>query len=260
MGELTFAKPINTAQGDRYGSRGGTHKGIDYLASEGTSVIASESGLVVRAAENSKEPDRPRAYGNVIVIYHNPGAADSGKPKDRHIYTLYAHLVEIYVKAGDYVEKYETIGAAGNTGTVKSSKGGEGFHLHFEVIESEGEKDWSSGKGAMGVEGGVDRKDPERYFNQPKEVEGTLPDMVEQAIMNRVEFVPDIDLKRNDPFQLQAWLDGKNIGYVNKYNDAFTTNIKYDLKEELKKLKTWRKPLQVPKSEPIKLEYEIKLR
>lgn len=54
MGALNFTKPINAKVGDKYGSRGGTHKGIDYPAPKGTSVIASEDGLVVRAADNPK--------------------------------------------------------------------------------------------------------------------------------------------------------------------------------------------------------------
>lgn len=45
MGELNFTKPINAVPRDGYGSRGGTHKGVDYPASEGTPVQASESGV-----------------------------------------------------------------------------------------------------------------------------------------------------------------------------------------------------------------------
>jgi murein DD-endopeptidase MepM/ murein hydrolase activator NlpD len=251
MGELNFTKPINAKVGDKYGSRGGTHFGIDYPSPKGTSVIASEDGLVVRAADNPKTPQRPRAYGNVIVIYHNPGDPEPGKEKIKYLYTLYAHLDKMYVTAGDYVEKYETIGAVGSTGTST------GPHLHFALFDEKRGLGWKRKKGATGVSGSR-AKDPNGYIGKILNAEGTLPDMVERAIMDRIDFVPDMDLKRKDPFRLQAWLDGKNIGYVNKYKDTLKANIKYDLKEELQKI--WRKPLRVPKNEPVKLEYEIKIR
>jgi len=245
LGELNFTKPVNANAGDRYGSRGGTHKGIDYPAHKGASVVASEDGLVLRAADNPGTESGKRAYGNVIVIYHNPGEPDAGKKKDKHIYTLYAHLDKMYVKAGDFVEKHEMIGAAGSTGTST------GPHLHFEVIES---------KGAMGVGGGGGiRKNPEDYFNQPTEAEGTLPDIVERAVMDRIEFVPDIDLKRGDPFRLRACLDGKDLGYVNKYRDTLKADVKYDLKEELKRLKALRNPPGASKSGPARIEYRMKI-
>ena len=155
------------------------------------------------------------------------------------------------MNAEDYVEKWETIGTSGNTGNV-------GPHLHFETIDAGTKLGWRA-TGDTGIEGGGSiRKNPDAYFDKITEVEGTLPDMVERAILDRIEFVPDIDLGRKDPFRLQAWLDRKNIGYLNKDNGTLKVNLKYDIKEELGKL--WRKPLRVPKSEPIKLEYEIKIR
>lgn len=98
----------------------------------------------------------------------------------------------------------------------------------------------------MGV-GGEDRKDPEGYLDQTTELEGTLPDIVEQAIIDRIEFAPAIGLKLKDPFRLEAYLDGKNIGNLNKDKSTVGVNIKYDLKEELQKI--WRKPLSVTGSE-----------
>ena len=44
MGELNFTRPVNYPAGDRYGSRGGTHYGVDYPAPKGTSVQARERG------------------------------------------------------------------------------------------------------------------------------------------------------------------------------------------------------------------------
>jgi len=70
MGELNFTSPVDYPaggeEGHKYRGRGGRHYGIDYPAPKGTSVIASESGLVLRDADNPKTPDRPMA-GNVMA-------------------------------------------------------------------------------------------------------------------------------------------------------------------------------------------------
>ncbi|HLE08413.1 MAG TPA: M23 family metallopeptidase [Thermodesulfobacteriota bacterium] len=164
MGDLYFERPVNYPVSDPYGSRGGTHYGIDYAAPKGSSVRASERGVVVRAADHPKTETRKRAYGNVIVIDHAP---DAGEYK-RHIYTLYAHLDWMSVRAGGIVKKGETIGASGNTGMST------GPHLHFEIIDAGSEPGWSS-TGAMGVPGGRYRIDPEGYFGRRTSVEDALP-------------------------------------------------------------------------------------
>ncbi|MFQ5441940.1 MAG: M23 family metallopeptidase [Thermodesulfobacteriota bacterium] len=263
MGELVFARPISASirissaydkwrdVKDKNGTTTGKrqHKGIDYATPKGTSVQASESGRVVRASFHPPRNPGEISYGNVIIICHNPGGPDPGKKKDRHIYTLYAHLDEMYIKVGDYVEKHETIGLSGDTGRV-------GPHLHFEVIDAGGELGWNP-TGNTGVpRGGSIRKDPKSYLNHPKKVEGTLPDIVERSVMDRIEFVPDIDLKRDDPFRLEAWLDGKNIGYVNKRKGTLKAKLSYDFKAELSNI--WRKPLQAPAKKTIELNYVIK--
>ncbi len=55
-------------------------------------------------------------YGNVIIIRHA-----------NELYTLYAHLSNIFVKEGDKVSAGDMIGEVGDTG------GATGSHLHFEV-------------------------------------------------------------------------------------------------------------------------------
>ncbi|GAF65347.1 hypothetical protein BTS2_2245 [Bacillus sp. TS-2] len=95
---------------DTYGTRGGTHYGIDIAAPEGTPVIAVEGGEVTRSYYSS-------SYGNVIFIKHN----------HRDIETVYAHLHQRFVEEGETVEKKDLIGTVGNTG--RSS----GNHLHFEM-------------------------------------------------------------------------------------------------------------------------------
>ncbi|HET7105901.1 MAG TPA: M23 family metallopeptidase [Candidatus Acidoferrum sp.] len=83
------------------------HAGVDFPAAAGTPVFAAQSGKIV-VAENLYYS------GNTVVIDHGFG-----------IYTLYAHLSEIGVHAGDPVEVSAEIGKVGATGRVT------GPHLHW---------------------------------------------------------------------------------------------------------------------------------
>jgi hypothetical protein len=83
------------------------HGGVDLPAQTGTPVFAAQAGKVVLA--------EPLYYsGNTVVIDHGYG-----------IYTMYAHLSEIAVKAGQAVKLSEEIGKVGATGRVT------GPHLHW---------------------------------------------------------------------------------------------------------------------------------
>ena len=83
------------------------HAGVDFPAAAGTPVYAAQSGKIA-LAENLYYS------GNTVVIDHGFG-----------IYTLYAHLSEIGVHAGDPVEASAEIGKVGATGRVT------GPHLHW---------------------------------------------------------------------------------------------------------------------------------
>jgi murein DD-endopeptidase MepM/ murein hydrolase activator NlpD len=83
------------------------HAGVDFPAMKGTPVYAAQSGKVVLAEELYYS-------GNTVVIDHGYG-----------IYTLYAHLSEIDVKAGEAVKSQAEIGKVGATGRVT------GPHLHW---------------------------------------------------------------------------------------------------------------------------------
>jgi len=85
------------------------HKGIDIDLETGQPVFAAFEGKVRFAKFNN-------SYGNVIIIRHPNG-----------LETYYAHLSEILVKPGDYVQPGTKIGLGGNTGRSR------GDHLHFEM-------------------------------------------------------------------------------------------------------------------------------
>ncbi len=87
------------------------HRGDDLTAKEGTSILATDKGKVIKA-QFSKN------YGNHIIIQHN-----------MKFKTLYAHLKSMNVKVGETVELGQTIGIIGNTGRSM------GTHLHYELHE-----------------------------------------------------------------------------------------------------------------------------
>jgi murein DD-endopeptidase MepM/ murein hydrolase activator NlpD len=85
------------------------HNGVDFGAEYGSLIRAADNGVVI-AAEWSG------GYGNAVIIDHGNG-----------ITTLYGHTSEMYVKAGQVVQKGQPIAAVGSTGLST------GPHLHFEV-------------------------------------------------------------------------------------------------------------------------------
>jgi murein DD-endopeptidase MepM/ murein hydrolase activator NlpD len=85
------------------------HQGIDIGAPTGTPIYAADTGYVAATGWMG-------GYGNYIVVNHGNGFE-----------TLYAHLSEIRVMAGQGVQRGHLIGLMGSTGRST------GPHLHFEV-------------------------------------------------------------------------------------------------------------------------------
>ena len=88
------------------------HLGIDIACANGTPICAYNGGTVLTS-------DYHWSYGNYVLIDHGGG-----------ISTLYAHMAERYVSAGDYVTEGQCIGIVGLTGNTF------GYHLHFETREN----------------------------------------------------------------------------------------------------------------------------
>jgi len=100
-----------------------THRGVDFLNSTGTPVLAAADGEVVVAGDDLNIPYGPwkNFYGNLVILGHElPGYSEP-------IFTLYAHLSEVMVEVGDSVSAGEEIGLVGMSGGVPGST------LHFEV-------------------------------------------------------------------------------------------------------------------------------
>ena len=88
----------------------GYHTGVDFVAAVGTIVGSTAAGQVSVATWDP-------SYGNWIEINHGGGYR-----------SRYAHLNEIWVREGEWIESNAYIGTVGNTGNSS------GAHLHFEVI------------------------------------------------------------------------------------------------------------------------------
>lgn len=85
------------------------HSGVDFGAGYGTPIRAADTGTVIFAGWYG-------GYGNAVAIDHGKG-----------IVTLYGHASQLYVQAGQVVQRGQAIAAVGSTGLST------GPHLHFEV-------------------------------------------------------------------------------------------------------------------------------
>lgn len=94
------------------------HKGTDIANTMGTTIVAADSGVVVVAGWTNT------GYGNHVIIDHQNGYL-----------TLYGHLSQIGVQAGQRVSRGVQIGLMGSTGRST------GPHLHFEIRTSSGNVD-----------------------------------------------------------------------------------------------------------------------
>ena len=92
------------------------HSGTDLAAPMGTPVLATRSGRV-------SVSDFLGGYGLTVILRHDDGQLES----------RYAHLSQLAVQAGEWVEQGEVIGLVGSTGTST------GPHLHFELRQLTGE-------------------------------------------------------------------------------------------------------------------------
>ena len=86
------------------------HTGLDFPASQGTTILAAAGGVVVVQEYHP-------AYGNMVEIDHG-----------NDLVTRYAHTSRVLVKKGDLIKRGQKIAEVGSTGRSTGS------HLHFEVL------------------------------------------------------------------------------------------------------------------------------
>jgi murein DD-endopeptidase MepM/ murein hydrolase activator NlpD len=103
---LPICGEVNSPFGPR---RGRMHYGVDIDLEKGDPVVCAFEGMVRISRYH-------RQFGNVVVVRHPNG-----------LETLYGHLSERLVQAGDAVEAGQLLGLGGSTGRST------GDHLHFET-------------------------------------------------------------------------------------------------------------------------------
>lgn len=87
------------------------HLGVDFAGSRKTPIFAAHEGLVVYAGRAFK------GFGRLVIVEYDDRWA-----------SLYAHLDKITVKAGQVIERGQTVGLMGRSGRAT------GVHLHFELL------------------------------------------------------------------------------------------------------------------------------
>ncbi|WP_008311648.1 murein hydrolase activator EnvC family protein [Leptolyngbya sp. PCC 6406] len=118
-GSGRFIYPVNGRITSGFGNRrhpilgyNRFHGGVDFGASQGTTIHAADSGQVIFSGWYG-------GYGRTIILDHGGG-----------ITTLYAHASQLYVNVGQNVAQGQAIAAVGSTGLST------GPHLHFEVRQN----------------------------------------------------------------------------------------------------------------------------
>jgi murein DD-endopeptidase MepM/ murein hydrolase activator NlpD len=86
------------------------HRGVDIAVPAGTPVRAMAPGVVAFAGTMN-------GYGRVVILDHGQG-----------VRTLYGHLSEVRVSAGENVAGRPVIALSGSSGNTT------GEHLHFEIV------------------------------------------------------------------------------------------------------------------------------
>jgi murein DD-endopeptidase MepM/ murein hydrolase activator NlpD len=94
---------------DPFTGKNAMHEGVDFMAQEGTPILASAGGIVLYAGSHPQ-------YGNMVEIDHG-----------NDIVTRYGHASKLLVQSGQMVRRGQEIAEVGSTGRST------GNHLHFEV-------------------------------------------------------------------------------------------------------------------------------
>ena len=126
-----FVKPLNGAITSNFGYRihpitnvPKLHGGTDFSCGrKAVPIYAAKSGKVTRSGW--QDPNNHSAgFGQRVYIQHSDG-----------LESIYAHMSQILVKAGQKVTQGQQIGNCGTTGSST------GMHLHFELIVNGQKKD-----------------------------------------------------------------------------------------------------------------------
>ena len=115
---------ITSRFGDKEGFRDHAHTGYDFLMKDGTPLRSIQDGKIEK----------------ILTLKDNVGKAVLIKWEDGKT-AIYGHMSEINssLHVGDTVHTGDLLGYSGHSGTVFSSSGGNGAHLHFGLKNPQGE-------------------------------------------------------------------------------------------------------------------------
>jgi hypothetical protein len=161
--------------------------------------VAAAGGKVVVAGDDLKVPygPYPGMYGNLVILQHElPGF-------DQPVYTLYAHLSQVSVKAEDTVKAGQQIGLVGMSGSVKGST------LQFEV--------------RVGENNYANARNPELWLEPLLDEQGNAQGALAGRVLDSqgnyvpvknivVEHLAGPGLPAIDQFYLKTYLDKRLIG------------------------------------------------
>ncbi|MFK7910731.1 MAG: M23 family metallopeptidase [Akkermansiaceae bacterium] len=205
-GKYGFVRNIKRTEDGVIGTR--FHEGIDIKPLERDrankpldKIKAIASGTVAYANSTSSRSN----YGKYVVIEH---LWDCGP-----IYSLYAHLSAVSVKAGQKIEQGESIGVMGYTGAGLNR---ERSHLHLELnlLLSEQFAQWHSkylgGKNYHGVHNGMNMAGLDiagYYIAQKRNPSLTLPQFVRtQPVYYKVTIPRTTGTKQLGLLKRYPWL------------------------------------------------------
>ena len=112
------------AYGSTYNGRLQVHHGVDLVYPLGTPLSAAAAGTVVYAGNDFVArfgPDN-NYYGYLVIIQH-AFLSPEGQP----VFTLYGHMQDVLVQAGQVLREGDMIGTVGQSGVAR------GPHVHLEV-------------------------------------------------------------------------------------------------------------------------------
>lgn len=125
---------VSSEFGDERDGGARLHRGVDFLSEQGEPVRASAPGVVIEAGAQF----RRRGHVNLDPASTRLIPAGRFGPQGLHVRirhangveTLYAHLVDYTVRAGQKVDRGQLLGYVGRTGMRESDA-----HLHFGVFQ-----------------------------------------------------------------------------------------------------------------------------
>ena len=85
------------------------HQGIDISCAKGSKIYSTIKGKIIKQGYS-------KSYGNYIII------------QNKNVQVRFAHLLKIYTKPNQYIQRDKVIGLVGSTGLST------GPHLHYELI------------------------------------------------------------------------------------------------------------------------------